>query len=290
MNHSPLLNSLLDIAIAEDYAMGDITADALIPQTATGQLSLIAKESMMVCGQVVLDTLAKRFELESEPGQRIADGEMCVPGDTIARYRGLTRALLAFERPALNFLQRLSGIATLTSKYVERISHTNARLLDTRKTLPGHRLLEKYATRIGGAINHRSGLDRGWLIKENHLREVGSIAEAVQRAKAFGVHGLKVEIEVEDLEELDQAVTAGADIVLLDNFSVSEVKQAVQRHGARVTLEASGGIDLESIAQFAETGVHLIAVGALTHSARAMDISGSLTPDQDGSDTESKPS
>ena len=225
-----------------------------------------------------LDTLAKRFGLEIEPSHRIADGEMCASGDTIARYSGLTRSLLAFERPALNFLQRLSGIATLTAMYVRRISHTEARLLDTRKTLPGHRLLEKYATRIGGAINHRSGLDRGWLIKENHLREVGSIEGAIERAKAFGVHGLKVEIEVENLEELDQAVMAGADIVLLDNFFVSEVEQAVESHGRRVTLEASGGIDLESIAQFAETGVHLIAVGALTHSARSMDISGSLTP------------
>ena len=279
MKYSSLLKSLIEVTVAEDYAMGDLTADALIDADATGRLELVAKEDMVVCGRVVLEALAERFGLNTELARwHTDDGSSCKVGDVIASYGGLTRSLLAFERPALNFLQRLSGIATLTALYVKSIGHTNARLLDTRKTLPGHRLVEKYATRIGGAANHRSGLDRGWLIKENHLREVGSISEAIRRARSYGAHGLKIELEVEHFKELEEAVVAGADIVLLDNFSVSEVRQAVQAFGGQVTLEASGGINLESVVAYAETGVDLVAVGALTHGARSLDISGNLIP------------
>jgi len=280
MKHSPLLKSLIEVTLLEDYAMGDLTAEALIPAHANGVLELVAKEDMMVCGRVVLDALAQRFGMSDTDAQWMhIDGSRCCAGDVIVRYTGQTRALLAFERPALNFLQRLSGIATLTASYVERIAHTQSRLLDTRKTLPGHRLVEKYATRIGGAVNHRSGLDRGWLIKENHIRQVGSVQHAVNAAKAYGAHGLMIEIEVETFEELEQAVLAGADIVLLDNFSVQNVRHAVERFGEHVILEASGGITAESVVAYAETGVALIAVGALTHSARSLDIGGNLLPD-----------
>jgi nicotinate-nucleotide pyrophosphorylase (carboxylating) len=279
MKYSSLLNALLEVTIAEDYAMGDLTADALIPAEATGRLEFVAKEEMVVCGQLVLDALAERFGLNhTQALWHYNDGSRCETGNVIVSYQGLTRSLLAFERPALNFLQRLSGIATLTARYVKSIEHTNTRLLDTRKTLPGHRLVEKYATRIGGAVNHRAGLDRGWLIKENHLRAVGSIQEAVSRAKGHGAHGLKIEVEVEDFRELEDAISAGADIVLLDNFSVSDVREAVKRAGGRVTLEASGGINLASVVEYAETGVDLVAVGALTHGARSLDISGNLVP------------
>jgi nicotinate-nucleotide pyrophosphorylase (carboxylating) len=280
MKHSPLLQSLIDVTLLEDYAMGDLTAEALIPEDVTGVLELVAKENMMVCGSVVLDALAQRFGMSAANAHwTYVDGSRCSAGDVIVQYSGQTRALLAFERPALNFLQRLSGIATLTASYVERIAHTQSRLLDTRKTLPGHRLVEKYATRIGGAVNHRSGLDRGWLIKENHIRQVGSVHKAIHAAKAYGAHGLMIEIEVENFQELEEAVVCGADIVLLDNFSVQDVRQAVQRFGEHVTLEASGGITAESVVDYAETGVELIAVGALTHSARSLDIGGNLLPD-----------
>lgn len=280
MKHSTLLQSLIEVTLAEDYAMGDLTAEALIPPDATGVLELVAKEPMVVCGTVVLDALAQRFGINTANAHWAhIDGSRCSAGEVIVRYTGQTRALLAFERPALNFLQRLSGIATLTNRYVERIAHTHSRLLDTRKTLPGHRLVEKYATRIGGAVNHRSGLDRGWLIKENHIRQVGSVRKAINAAKAYGAHGLMIEIEVENFQELEEAVISGADIVLLDNFSVEDVRQAVQRFGAHVTLEASGGITADSVVDYAETGVALIAVGALTHSARSLDIGGNLLPD-----------
>ncbi len=261
--------------------MGDLTADALIPPDSTGCLELVAKEDMLVCGAQVLEALAECFGLCTKSARWLqVDGAWCGAGDVIVTYSGLTRSLLAFERPALNFLQRLSGIATLTAHYAKSIEHTSARLLDTRKTLPGHRVIEKYATRVGGAMNHRCGLDRGWLIKENHLRQVGSIHEAIRKAKAYGAHGLMIEVEVENAQELEEAVSAGADIVLLDNFSVQQVRAAVTQFGQRVTLEASGGITLDSIAQYAETGVDLIAVGALTHSARSLDIGGNLIPDQ----------
>ncbi len=281
MEYSSLIRSLLELTIAEDCPMGDLTADALIPKTATGKLALVAREPLVVCGQMILDPLARRFGLNEDKWQWLAeDGQQVEAGTVVACYEGPTRTLLAFERPALNFLQRLSGIATLTRQYVGQIEHTNTTLLDTRKTIPGHRVLEKYATRTGGAINHRHGLDRGWLIKENHIREVGSVAAAVQRAKAYGTHGLKIEIEVETFDELAQAVDAGADIILLDNFSVTDVERAVQVYGRQVALEASGGIHLENIAQYANTGVDFIAVGALTHSARSCDLAADLTPQQ----------
>lgn len=281
MEYSPLIRSLIELTVAEDCPMGDLTADALIPQDAKGTLALIAREPLVLCGQMVVDPLAKRFGLSIEPKNwLVKDGCAVDAGTTVAAFHGPTRALLAFERPALNFLQRLSGISTQTRAYVKCIEHTAAVLLDTRKTTPGHRILEKYATRVGGAVNHRQSLDRGWLIKENHIREVGSVAGAIQRAREFGTHGLKIEIEVENFDELAQAVDSGADIVLLDNFSVADVAKAVAMYRDRVLLEASGGIDLTNIQEYAETGIHLIAVGALTHSARSCDLAADLIPQQ----------
>lgn len=277
MKYSSLIQSLLDLTIAEDCSMGDLTADALIPDNATAALEIVAKEPMILCGQRVLLPLAERFGLTVADTQWFFDdGASLQAGQTVARYEGLTRSLLGFERPALNFLQRLSGISTVTREYVNRISHAKAVLLDTRKTTPGHRLLEKYATRVGGAVNHRFGLDSGWLIKENHIRQVGGVTAALHRAREFGTHGLKIEIEVETLEELAEAVAGKADIVLLDNFSIADVSLAVHRYGHLVCLEASGGIQLENIAAYADTGVHCIAVGAITHAARAYDLSANL--------------
>ena len=277
MKNSPLLTRLLDLTLDEDYAMGDLTADALVDEDASGVLRFIAKEDLVLCGRPVLQALAKRFDVHEATWPH-AEGLSCEAGTLIATYRGTARDLLAFERPALNFLQRLSGIASATAQFVLEIAGTNAKLLDTRKTLPGHRLLEKYATRIGGAINHRAGLDRGWLIKENHIRQVGSITRAVQLAKDSAVHGLLIEVEVETFSELEEAVVAGADVILLDNFSAVDVREAVQRFGGQVVLEASGGITLESVREYAETGVDLIAVGALTHSACSKDIGAYFVP------------
>ncbi|MCA9527154.1 MAG: carboxylating nicotinate-nucleotide diphosphorylase [Myxococcales bacterium] len=270
---TPLLDALLDLTLAEDIGTGDVTSALLIPAEADAAFALRAREPLVVCGAPVVDRLFWRFG----PGApsvdwHVAEGARVEPGDTIGVMRGNQRSLLVLERPALNFLQRLSGIATLTRRYVEAVEGTGARVVDTRKTLPGWRVVDKYAVRVGGGTNHRAALDGGILIKDNHLQAAGGVEAAVRRARAEGPHSLRVEVEVEDLPGLRAAVEAGADVILLDNFSPKQVQAAVQLAKGRALLEASGGITLETIRHFAEAGVELIAVGALTHSARAVDI------------------
>jgi len=254
--------------LAEDLGEGDLTSDALVPEDATAAASILLKERGVVSGLEV----ARAVFAELDPNVRFdpmtADGEQ-TEGE-IVRLEGRARALLGGERLALNLLGRLSGIATLTRRYVEAVAGTGAEILDTRKTTPGLRTLEKYAVRCGGGRNHRLALDDGILIKDNHLRVVGSIGAAVELAQATGA---EVEVECDTLEQLEEALAAGADVILLDNMTPALLTRAVALTGGRAKLEASGGVTLENVRAIAETGVDFVSIGALTHSAQALDVS-----------------
>jgi nicotinate-nucleotide pyrophosphorylase (carboxylating) len=259
-------------ALAEDVGGGDRTTLSLIPEGLRARAVLLAKQELVLAG---LEVARAVFEL-LDPALRWSpegqDGQRFFPGTLTATLEGRARALLTAERVALNFLQRLSGVATLTRRFVDAVAGTRARVRDTRKTTPLLRALEKYAVEVGGGTPHRGGLDSGILVKDNHVRLAGSVRQATLRALA-GAEGLTVEVEVQTLEELEEAIEAGAQMVLLDNFSPEDVAEAVRQTAGRVPLEASGGIRLENVRAYAEAGVDFIAVGALTHSAPAVDIS-----------------
>lgn len=268
-----LVRPLVVSWLAEDVGRGDMTTWAVIPAPVVASARLEARESFTVAG---IDVAGLCFEMVGEPAPEwdaeVADGEVVPAGATIARVEGNLRRILTAERTALNILARLSGIATMAAAYAAAIEGTNARVVDTRKTTPGLRVLEKYAVRVGGGSNHRFGLDDGILIKDNHIAAAGGIGPAVTAARANAHHGLRVEVEVEDLAGLDEAIAAGADTVLLDNMTVDEVAGAVERAAGRVILEVSGGINLETIGAYARTGVDLISAGALTHSVSSVDV------------------
>lgn len=266
------LDKLIEQALLEDIHTGDITTQALIPADSRATARLIAKEELTLAGLFVAEKVFKRLyaDVEFIPGQ--AEGAHAAKGALIATVRGSAAELLMGERVALNLLQRLSGIATLTSRYVAAVAGTGARIVDTRKTTPGLRELEKYAVRVGGGINHRTGLYDGILIKENHIAATGGIGEAIKRARNYIPHTLKIEIETETLAQVDEALESGADIIMLDNMSLADMRSAVAAIAGRALVEASGGVNLETVRAIAETGVDIISVGALTHSARAMDI------------------
>jgi nicotinate-nucleotide pyrophosphorylase (carboxylating) len=254
--------------LAEDLGDGDLTTQAVVPEDARGEAAIMLKERGVVCGL----ELARAVFVELDPEARFetltADGDE-TEGE-IAELEGSARALLGGERLALNLLGRLSGIATLTRRYVEATADTGATILDTRKTTPGLRRIEKDAVRCGGGKNHRLALDDGILIKDNHLRLAGSIGMSVELARATGS---AVEIECDTLEQVEEALAAGADLILLDNMTSSALTQAVALTGGRAKLEASGGVTLENVRAIAETGVDFISIGALTHSAQALDVS-----------------
>ena len=253
--------------LAEDVGAGDATSNAVIDDDAVCTAQILAKEPGVVVGLRVVAAVFEALGARLEP--LAADGDHVDPGP-IARVEGPARAVLTGERLALNLLGRLSGIATLTRRYVESVDGTGARILDTRKTAPGLRDLEKEAVRAGGATNHRFGLDDGVLIKDNHLRLAPSIADAVRRARSTG---LPVEVECDTLAQVGEALAAGADRILLDNMTPDELRAAVSLAAGRTELEASGGVSLETVRAVAETGVDFVSVGALTHSARALDVS-----------------
>lgn len=263
-------------ALAEDVGSGDVTA-ALLPADARSRARVISREPAVICGRAWFDEVFRQLDRSVQVAWRVADGAAVAPGDTLCEITGPTRALLTGERTALNFLQTLSGTATAARRYAEAVAHTRARVLDTRKTLPGLRSAQKFATRCGGCLNHRMGLYDLVLIKENHILAAGSIAAALAAARRL-FPALEVEVEVEDLPELDQALAAGADIVLLDNFDLAGLRTAVQRAAGRVRLEASGNVDLENVSAFAETGVDYISVGSLTKHVRAVDLSMRFLP------------
>lgn len=268
-----LLVDIVRRALAEDVGRGDLTSNLLIPSQQRSGGRIVAKEEGILAGLPVAEEVFRQVDATVVWEPQGEDGQPLRPGQVVARVEGLTRALLTAERVALNFLQRLSGIATLTAAYVEAIRGTSACIVDTRKTTPGLRMLEKYAVRVGGGRNHRFGLDDGILIKDNHIAAVGSIREALRRAKEGAPHSVRIEVEVETLEQLEEALEAGADAVLLDNMPVDMLQEAVRRTAGRARLEASGGITLESVRAVAETGVDWISIGALTHSAPALDFS-----------------
>jgi nicotinate-nucleotide pyrophosphorylase (carboxylating) len=263
---------LIEAALAEDLGPGDVTTEAIVPAGAKGEGVILAKAEGILAGLPIAGEVFRRVEREIQFAPQAQDGEPVAPGQVVARLAGPLRGLLTAERVALNFLCRLSGIATLTSRYVEAVALYPAVILDTRKTTPGWRALEKYAVRCGGGQNHRMGLYDMVLIKDNHIAAAGSLAEAVRRARASGAK-LAIEVEVRTLEELEEALALGVERVLLDNMDLATLREAVKRARGRAKLEASGGITLENVAAVAATGVDYISVGALTHSAPALDLS-----------------
>ncbi|HEV2757780.1 MAG TPA: carboxylating nicotinate-nucleotide diphosphorylase [Actinomycetota bacterium] len=262
--------------LAEDVGRGDMTTSAVIPAAAHATARIEARESFTLAGLVVAGLCfeivagGRNGYVEFDP--KFDEGSLVPEGAALARVEGNLRTILTAERTALNVLGRLSGIASLTADYARILEGTGARVVDTRKTTPGLRVLEKYAVRAGGGSNHRFGLDDGILIKDNHIAAAGGIGSAVRIARRNAHHGLRVEVEVEDLDGLDEAIAAGADTVLLDNMTVAEVEAAVARAGGRVLLEVSGGVNLDNAGDYARAGADLISVGALTHSVRSVDV------------------
>ncbi len=259
-------------ALGEDLGQGgDVTSNATIAGDARFTAEMNARQEIVVAGMEIAAGFFRSLDANVRIERLVEDGARANPGTVLMRLDGNARAMLAAERPALNTLQHLSGIATMTRAYVDAISGTGATLLDTRKTIPGLRLLEKYAARMGGAENHRMRLDDGVLIKDNHVAVCGGVVEAVRRAKAANT-GLQVQVEVDRIEQIEPALAAGADRLLLDNMDPAKLREAVKLVAGRVPLEASGGVTLETIRFIAETGVDYISVGRITQSAPAVDI------------------
>jgi nicotinate-nucleotide pyrophosphorylase (carboxylating) len=286
--------TLIDLALAEDLGqVGDLTGTATIPGNAQGAARFVARTEGVIAGLPVVAMLAERFELGSGWWALARDGDRVAPGAEVASIAGPMRSLLAMERTALNFLQRLSGIATLTARFVAEVAGTNAVILDTRKTTPGWRALEKYAVRCGGGRNHRIGLFDAILIKDNHLawlaHDADPIGTALKAARAFAPTGTVVEIEVDSLDQLDRALEGNPDIILVDNLGPGALSEAIRRRDARaprVLIEASGGVTLATVASLARSGVDRISVGALTHSAPALDLGLDYLEDQGASQRE----
>ncbi|NLB88369.1 MAG: carboxylating nicotinate-nucleotide diphosphorylase [Syntrophomonadaceae bacterium] len=267
------LEELIKNALAEDIGHGDITTNSLISDDEVMTGIFIAKANGVIVGLDVAKAVFAYLQPDIEFIPEKKDGDLIEKGDVIATVKGRARTLLTGERLALNFMQRLSGIATKTRKMVELIKYQKAEIVDTRKTTPGLRVLEKYAVKMGGARNHRFGLYDGVMIKDNHIAAVGGIQRAVSTVRSKIPHTIKIEVEVENLEQLQEALEAQVDIIMLDNMDIETMKQAVAIANGKVLLEASGGINEETIVEVAKTGVDFISIGALTHSAPALDIS-----------------
>jgi nicotinate-nucleotide pyrophosphorylase (carboxylating) len=280
---NPRVRSIIDAALAEDLANGDLTSDLLLPPTAQAKGRVVARQKMIVAGATIFEQVMNRTDPYISVSLKVPDGTKVQPDEEIASVAGKASSILAAERTALNFIMRLSGIATLTRSYVKAVPEgSKTRIIDTRKTTPGLRLLEKYAVRCGGGGNHRSDLGGGILIKDNHIAAVGSIAKAVAAAKSCRNPAHRVEVEVSTLAEVDEAVASGADTIMLDNMSPSDIAMAVQRISGRAIVEVSGGVTLADVARIAGAGIDFISVGSLTHSAAACDVSLEFTPQQDG--------
>jgi nicotinate-nucleotide pyrophosphorylase (carboxylating) len=274
------MRDLIQRALAEDVGEGDVTSRAVVPEGSRASASIVAKADGIVAGLAVAEAVFEAVGGDLDLGVRANDGDRVVPGDELLAVRGDARSILAAERVALNLLGRLSGVATLTALYVAAVEGTGAQILDTRKTTPGMRALEKAAVVAGGGASHRFGLYDAILVKENHVRVAGGVGEATRRALVGAPNGVQVEVEVESLAELDEALEAGVGRVLLDNMSPDELRAAVERGAGRAALEASGGITLENVRAVAETGVDFVSIGALTHSAPALDVSLLFEPER----------
>jgi nicotinate-nucleotide pyrophosphorylase (carboxylating) len=279
---SPLPPSIVDeivlAALEEDGAYHDVTTRALVRSEQWGRGVIVAKEEGVVCGLAVAAAAMTAIDESVSFDALVEDGERVAAGTELAEVEGRVATILSSERVALNFLQRLSGIATLTRDFVDAVSGTNVRVLDTRKTTPGLRLLERYAVRCGGGVNHRFNLSDGVLIKDNHIaaakqRGAAELGDIVADARAAAAHTLRIEIEASSVDDVKEALEGGADIILLDNMSIEDMRRAVELIAGRATVEASGGVTLANAASIAATGVDLISIGRLTHSAPALDIS-----------------
>jgi nicotinate-nucleotide pyrophosphorylase (carboxylating) len=280
----PLIDDIAAGSLAEDVGRGDVTSRSVVKAGQLARGNFMAKQELVLAGLEVSDAVFMHLDPHLQIESTAGDGDVVQEGKVFARVVGEAQILLAAERVALNFLQHLSGIATLTRKYVEAVAGTKARIVDTRKTAPGLRALQKYAVSTGGGHNHRMGLDDGVLIKDNHIALAGGVAEAVRRAKEAAGHLHKIEVEVATLDQVKEALAAKADILLLDNMTPELIRQAVQiveehePEERRTLLEASGGITLTNVRAYAEAGVDMISIGAITHSAPAVDISFKIKP------------
>ena len=267
------VHRLIDLALDEDIGSGDITTHFLITPGTSSEASIVAKEPLVVAGLALAKEVFQRLDPKVDFRPNASDGDKVPKGNVVVHLKGSLAGLLTAERTALNFLQRLSGIATNTSAYMQLIGDRPVRLVDTRKTTPGWRVLEKYAVRVGGAANHRMGLFDAVLIKDNHIAGCGGIGPAVKRIRASVSHLTKIEVETTTLEEVHEALEAGADVIMLDNMDLDAIREATRLINKRALVEISGGVTGEGLQELAESGVDLISVGALTHSARAVDLS-----------------
>ena len=271
------VDAIIRLALNEDVGRGDITTESTVPADATATAEIYQKAPGVVCGLPVVQAVFACIDPRVRVTRLVEEGSFDSLRRTVARVDGPAAAILTGERTALNFVQRLSGVASAARVASDLVAGTRATIIDTRKTTPGMRVLEKYAVRIGGATNHRAGLDDGFLIKENHIRAAGGITAALQSAFVRAAPGQRVEIEVTSIGELDEALAAGATLILLDNFSMSGLRDAVAHTAGRARLEASGGITLDNVTDVARTGVDYISLGALTHSAGVLDFSLEIT-------------
>lgn len=267
------IDSIIETALREDMPQGDITSESIIPLNSISRAIILAKEEGILAGIYVVERVFKIIEASVLFERYFKDGQRIKKGDKIAVLKGPSISILKGERTALNFIQRLSGIATATQKYVKAVQGTRTKVLDTRKTTPGLRILEKYAVKMGGGTNHRLNLSEMVLIKDNHLKIVGSISEAVKSARRRIKPGIKIEVETSNLDEVKEAFQGGADMIMLDNMSLRKMKEVVQWVKGRVILEVSGNINLRRAKQIAALGVDFISVGSLTHSNKSLDIS-----------------
>jgi len=264
---------LIEIALKEDIGSGDITTESLVIPELAGTGMIIAKEPLVIAGLDVARQVFEQLDSEIIFNSVYNDGDALAEGSLVLEVKGKLRALLMGERTALNFLQHLSGIATYVRSYVSEIENSNVRLVDTRKTTPGWRVLEKYAVRVGGAYNHRMGLYDGVLIKDNHIAVCGGVQKAVERIREHMSHLVKIEVEVSDLDQVKEALDAGADVIMLDNMNIHQIKESVTYIDGRAAVEVSGGVTKSSLKRLADTGVDIISAGALTHAARGVDLS-----------------
>ncbi len=272
-NYPPEVDAVLELALREDIGSGDVTTQSIVPEDAVLTGVLCAKGTGVISGVGLSGAVFQKLDPNCEWEEMVCDGDRVSPGDTLARVTGRSRAILSAERTALNILQKMSGISTLTSFFVEAVAGSAAKIKDTRKTLPGLRWISKYAVAAGGGHNHRAGLYDGVLIKDNHIKAAGGIAEAVWKARQSVGEDFSIEVETKTMEQVKEAVSCGADVIMLDNMDIREIREAVRLIARRALVEASGGVTLENVGEIARSGVDFISVGALTHSAPCLDIS-----------------
>ena len=275
---TPRTDHLIDLALEEDLGLGDVTGRAIFSAAHRSRALIDAKQDLVLCGIEIAARVFGRVDPALKSTLLARDGDRVKKGTVVLRVEGPTAALLAAERTALNFLQRLSGIATQARRYADAVKGTGVRIVDTRKTTPGWRALEKYAVRTGGCCNHRSSLGEHVLIKDNHIAAAGSLTKAVQRCRAAAPHVAKIEVEAKSLAEVKEALRAGAEIILLDNMTPAQVRVAVKVIGGRAVVEVSGGVSFATVGDYALPGVNVISIGALTHSVAAADLSLDLQP------------